>query len=320
MSAGPRKVLLDTDIGSDVDDALALALVLASPELELVGVTTVSSDVASRARLASGMLELAGRSDVPVWAGESRPLLREARRFNWFGHEVQCVPEGTAGRFEAEPAPEQIARIARETPGIEILMIGPLTNLARALALEPELPRLAGGVSIMGGHVREVKVGDRVMAPGVDYNLCSDPEASMAVLGAGFRVTLVTADVTLRTWLRERDLARLEASGTLGRELVREVRLWAPLQRRIFTGLGGTLEDDNVAFLHDPLTALALVDPSALVFEELAIVPTIAGGVLRTVEVDPAPGLGAAMRVATSVDPPEAERAIVARLCGRGAP
>jgi hypothetical protein len=59
----------------------------------------------------------------------------------------------------------------------------------------------------MGGHVREVRIGTLVCAPGVDYNLCSDPEASIAVLGAGFRTTLVTADVTLSTWMNRRDLA-----------------------------------------------------------------------------------------------------------------
>ena len=71
---------------------------------------------------------------------------------------------------------------------------------------------------------------------------------------------------------------------------------------------------DNVAFLHDPLAALALIDPVPLGFEELRIVTTVERGVLRTIEVDPAAGLGAAMRVATSVDAHAAERAIVARL------
>jgi hypothetical protein len=93
------------------------------------------------------------------------------------------------------------------------------------------------------------------------------------------------------------------------------VRLWTTVQHEIFVGrLGGTLAPDNVAFLHDPLTVLALVDPSPLRFEELAIVPTIERGVLRTREVEARLGLGAPMRVATAVDKPAAEAAIADRL------
>ena len=82
---------------------------------------------------------------------------------------------------------------------------------------------------------------------------------NVAVLGAGFRTTLITADVTLATWLRERDLSPMAAGRPFARELVRHVNAWAPRQRRIFTGIGGELADDNVAFLHDPLTVLALL-------------------------------------------------------------
>ena len=136
----------------------------------------------------------------------------------------------------------------------------------------------------------------------------------MAVLGAGFRTTLVTADVTLSTWLRDASLERLEAGGALPRELVRQLRIWKPVQHRIFKAMGGELEPDNAAFLHDPLTVLALADPAPLGFEELHIAPTIEQGVLRTLEVDPALGIGTLMRVATRVDADAAEREIVERL------
>jgi len=93
------------------------------------------------------------------------------------------------------------------------------------------------------------------------------------------------------------------------------IRLWTPVQHRIFVaGLGGTLAEDNVAFLHDPLTVLSLVDESAFRFERLRIVPTIEAGVLRTLEVDPRAGLGAPTRVATRVDAPAARDLIVDRL------
>jgi purine nucleosidase len=191
-----------------------------------------------------------------------------------------------------------------------------MTNLALALALDPELPRRVGGVTIMGGHVREARLGSFVCPFGIDYNLCSDPEASVAVLGAGFATTLVTADVTLQTWLRERDVARMEAAGPGARELARQIRFWEPLQRRVFSAMGGELAPDNVSFLHDPLTVWALVDPSPLRMEALQIVPTIEAGVQRVHEVPASAGIGVPMRVATDVDAAAARDAIVDRLLG----
>jgi purine nucleosidase len=311
----PRPVLFDTDIGSDADDALALGLVLAAPEaLELVAVTTVGRSGAIRARVAASLLGCAGRRDVEVSIGEERPLLRSEDRFNWFDHEHRCVAAAPLAPISAEPAPERIARAAREVAGLEVVAVGPLTNLARALALDPDLPRRVAGLTIMGGHVREARIGELVCAPGIDYNLCSDPEASVAVLGAGFRTALVPADVTLRTWIRDRDLARLDAGGTFARALADQVRVWTPVQRRVFAAIGGTLAPDNAAFLHDPLTVLALVDPSPLGFEELRILTTLERGVLRTLEIDPALGIGAPMRVATSVSAADAAGRIVDRL------
>jgi purine nucleosidase len=310
-----RRILLDTDIASDVDDALALGLILGAPEdLELVAVTTVGRGGPVRARVAAGLLGLAGRSDVEICIGATRPVLRSDNRFTWFDHEERCVVDAPAAKVGDEPAPERIVRAARETDGLEVLMIGPLTNLARALALDPELPRRVAGITVMGGHIREVRIGDRVCGPGIDYNLCADPEATVAVLGAGFRTTLVTADVTLSTWLRDADVERLAGAGLLARALADQVRIWTPVQRKIFTGLGGTLEPDNAAFLHDPLTVLSLIDDRPLRFERLRVVATIEEGLLRTFEMDAGSGLGAEMRVATAVDSHAAERAIVERL------
>jgi purine nucleosidase len=307
-----RPVLLDTDLGSDVDDAIALALLLACSELRLVAVTTVAADVHGRAWAAARLLGLAGRSDVDVCAGARDALVRR-ERFVWREIETEGYPPGPEPRLCDEPAAERIVRAARETPGLELVAIGPLTNLAHALALDPELPRRVARLSVMGGHIRRVAIGERVCEPGIDYNLCSDPEASAMVLGAGFATRLVTADVTLATWLRESDLARLAAAASpLARALVALIRLWTPWQRKIFVDqLGGTLAPDNVAFLHDPLTVLSLVDERALRFESLRIVPTIQDGVFRTLE---AVAIGAPMEVATAVDAAAAREAIVTRL------
>jgi purine nucleosidase len=282
-----------------------------------VAVTTVGRHGRVRARVAAGLLGLAGRRDVEVCIGEEQPILRPRHAFNWFGHEARCVAPGPLAPISGEPAPERIARAAREMAGLELVAVGPLTNLARALSIDPELPRRVAGLTLMGGHVREARIGDVVCAPGVDYNLCSDAEASVAVLGAGFRTTLVTADVTLQTWMAESELARLDAGGPCARALAEQVRLWAPVQRKIFReAFGARLAADNVAFLHDPLTVLALLDPAPLRFETLRIVATVTQGTLRTLEVDPALGIGAPMRVATGVDAASAAREILRRLAG----
>lgn len=306
-----RPILLDTDIGSDCDDAIALALALRAPaELELVAVTTVSARPRERAQVAASLLGLVGRRDVEVCVGCADGLTRPAERYNWFGHEERCIADAPAAPISEEPAPDRIVRAARERPGLEVVMIGPMTNLARALALDPELPSRVGGITLMGGHVRAAHLGSFVCPWGIDYNLCSDPEASMAVLGAGFRTTLVTADVTLETWLRGADLAAFETGNPLARELARQIRLWDPVQRRIFGEIGGELAPDNVAFLHDPLTVLALIDDAPLRFETLRILPTIERGILRTLESTAGPE----MRVATGVDADAARRAILERL------
>ena len=307
-----RPVLLDCDLGSDVDDAIALALLLACPELRLVAVTTVGGDVRGRAWAAARLLAAAGRADIEVCAGAREALARH-RRFNAEAIPLEGYPAAPDARVSDEPAAERIVRAARETAGLELVAIGPLTNLAHALALDPKLPTRIARLSVMGGHIRRVAIGERVCEPGIDYNLCSDPEASAMVLGAGFATRLVTADVTLETWLRESDLARLAAAASpVARALVPLVRLWTPFQLDIFVEqLGGTLAPDNVAFLHDPLTVLSLVDESALRFEALRIVPTIQDGVFRTLE---ASDIGAPMEVATAVDAAAAREAMLSRL------
>ena len=274
----------------------------------------MARDTVMRARIAARLLGLAGRTDLDVCVGEREPLLRKARYPGW-GHEGKGLPDGPDARVTDEPAPERIVRAAREVPGLELLAVGPMTNVARALALDPELPRRVSGLTIMGGHVRRVAIGRKVFPPGIDYNLCSDPEASCAVLGAGFRTTLVTADVTLQVWLRSPDLARLRASKRpVVRAIAELAAIWAPVQQKLFTDLGGEMDPDNQGFLHDPLAALALIDPGPLHFEDLRIVTTVEGGTLRTIEVSPGAGLGLRARVATSVDVHAAERAIVERL------
>ncbi len=309
-----RAIVLDTDMASDVDDALCLALGLASPELEIVGITNVGREVVLRARVTRRLLELAARTEIPVFAGCREPLLA-GQGFNWFGHEGEGILEpGSDPPLEKTHAVDALLELSRQRPGLEVVAVGPLTNLAVALAKDPDFASRIGRLTVMGGHLREVSYRGRVFPPGVDYNLCSDPHASLRVLRAGIPTTLISADVTLRTWLRDQDVARIERAGTeLHAALARALRIWTPVQRRLFDAKAAPAFD-NAAFLHDPLTLACVYDESFCGFEQLEIEPVIENGVFRTLVCESATPATFPMRCATSVDPAAFRTHFVERL------
>src|SRR5215467_14450977 len=140
------KVILDTDIGDDIDDAFALALLLRSPELELQGITTAWGDTALRARLTNRLLKEAGASGIPVVAGISTPTESPFTQAEW-------AREGEpAARSDAV---EFLLEAARRFPGqVTLIAIGPLTNVGRAIERDPEGFRKFRRVVVMGGSIR----------------------------------------------------------------------------------------------------------------------------------------------------------------------
>jgi purine nucleosidase len=298
----PRRIVLDTDIGTDVDDALTLALALASPELELVAVTTVSGDTALRARIAARLLALAGRADVPVHAGCAQPLAAGGG-FAQGGHEGEGILDGGPDDFSAEPAVDALLRLFRTGDGLELVAIGPLTNVAVALERDPGLARRVARLTLMGGWMRGVTIRGRSLPPSIDYNLCSDEAASRRVLSSGIPIRLVTPDVTVQVWLTGDDVAGLERGASpLQRALGRATRVWVPRQQHLFAGLGTPLTPDMAVFLHDPLTLACAHDESFCRIEELAIEPVTVNGVFRTLERAPGTPGTFPMRCATAVD------------------
>jgi purine nucleosidase len=314
------RVVLDTDMGSDVDDALCLALALGSPEIDLAAVTCVGREARTRAQVARRLLELGGRPDVPVYAGCRVPVLA-GNGFNWFSHEGEGILEtGDEPKVESEHAVDALLRLFDAEDDLELVAIGPLTNLAVALMKEPDLAGRVRRLTVMGGHVRVAEYGGHVFAPGVDYNLCSDPEATRVALRAGMPTTLVTADATLRAWITEAELGRIEASASpLGAALARAVRIWTPVQKRLFGRAGCDVEDDNVAFLHDPLTLAVLYDESLCRFEDLEIEPAIEGRVLRTIERPHESEETRPMRCALDVDAARLREDFTERVLAAGA-
>ncbi len=299
----PIPVLLDTDVGTDVDDAIAIALVLASPELDLRGVTTVSGDVRLRARIAKKLLALGGRPDVPVAAGIREPVLRQ-RSFLWLGHEGRAIvaDDEPLPLADAHGVDLLIETVLRERP--HVVTIGPLSNLAVAIMKEPAIVDAIAHLTAMGGSLGSAGV------PPVEYNLGSDAEASLVVLGAGIPTTLVPIDVTFRTAFLSRELRRLRApSARLVQTVCDAIEIWAPIHGALHDG-ARVFDPDTVAFLHDPLTVALLIDPTLVTTERRRLRPAIVDGTFRLVPDATAP----AIDVAVDVDAPRAVAFVLERL------
>ena len=310
-----RSIVLDTDMGSDVDDALCLALALASPEIEVAAVTTVGNESAERARISARLLELAGEPQVPVFAGCRVPVLA-GPGFNWFGHEGEGITEpGRAPKISDEHAVDALLRLSHGPEPLDVVAVGPMTNLAVALMKDPDFAGRVRSLTIMGGHIRHAEYGGHVFRPGVDYNLCSDPEASYVVLRSGIPIRLVTADVTLRTGLLEEDLTRIDSVDTpFHRALAAAIRIWTPVKNRLFSRAGCDVDDAHAAFLHDPLTLAVLYDESFCTFETLEIEAVIEGRLFRTLERETASEDTAPLLCAMAVDAEAARESFVERL------
>jgi purine nucleosidase len=295
------RIVLDTDIGSDCDDAIALALALAAPELELAAITTVTGDTALRARIAAHLLALAGRPHVPVYAGHAEPLAGGA--FVWFGHEHHLAG-APRGAVAPEPAAAALARCFDGRTPLELVAIGPLTNIAAALARDPALARRIPRLTLMGGYVRPTALAGHVVPAHVDYNLCGDPTAAQRVFTSGIPIRMVPIDVTVHAALTERDAAALAASAApLAQAVARAVRGWARIQRDGFARLGVPLAPDVVSLLHDPLAIACTYDESFCTFEDLTLQPAMVDGLFRLLERPPGTPGTVVVRTATAVDP-----------------
>jgi purine nucleosidase len=191
------EAILDTDIGSDVDDALALSLALVSPEISLQGITTVYGDTAMRARIARALTRAAGKPAVPVVAGLRLPLLRE-RPVHWMGHEGMGIDlSDPATAPDPGSAVDFIIESIRRKPGrLTILAIGPLTNLAAAIIVAPDIIEMCREIIFIGGMARLSR--NALDVPALEWNVRCDPEAARVVFRSGIHITMLGMDVTRR--------------------------------------------------------------------------------------------------------------------------
>jgi purine nucleosidase len=281
-------------------------MALNSADLDVLGLTTVggNASLAHTTRNALRLLEHMGRSDIGVFRGAARPLRgRFSYAYDFHGPAGLTVrlprPRSTP---ETPRAPEYIASVARSLPGELVLVaLGPLTNIARTLAREPQLSALIEEIVVMGGAVEAA--GN--VTPHAEFNIYNDPHAAQVVFSSGIPVTLVGLDVCNQVYVARHEDAWLRGwSGT------------GTLTGRILAGWFASHAGRDRYILCDPLAVAATVRPELLTYKRATVSVELRDGG-RAGETGASYGAGA-VRVATGVRVDEAKAAIQDLLRGRG--
>ena len=258
--ASKPKLIIDTDPGHD--DALALLMLLKSEKFDIRAITTVAGNASidNVTRNAQAILNLVD-SKIPVYSGRPEPLKRKL---------ITAVVHGSNGlagldtsKTEVSPtgdAPERLINIVRGTPGeVTILALGPLSNLARALQIDPALPALIKEVVIMGGAIQVPGNKNRV----AEFNFFVDPEAADIVLRSNMRKTLLPLDVCITTSLKIEDF-----------KTIADKHLRAKLLPMMHHFLKGLRKDETQAGIlaYDALAGYILLNPQAFHFTDMDVV------------------------------------------------
>jgi purine nucleosidase len=275
------QVALDTDIGTDVDDILAIATILGSPELDVSLVTTVYGDTLLRARMVVRALGIAGRSVLQVIPGAE--LTHSGRAVWWPGHEGALM-DGLESEVVDAGADAIAALAAEET----VIAIGPLTNLAAALERpDSRIQR----VYLMGGSFADGRV---------EHNIRSDSTAAEIVFHSGVQIYAVGIDQTERVRLAKGALEQIGEAGPLGRLLASEMtQFWRFAE-----------QDYNVP--HDPIAVLMLTRPDLFTFEAGKVSVITQGDREGATLFDPSPT--SPHRVVTDLDADAVSKEIVQRI------
>ena len=235
----PERILIDCDPGHD--DAIALLLALASPEVELVGVTTVAGNQTLEKTTANAIrvLDFVGHDDVPIAAGADRPLVRDPF--------VAAYVHGETGLDGPDLPPPQrepqaqhaVDFLGERVTGATLVAVGPLTNVALLLDRHPDVR--PDRIVLMGGSI-----GLGNVTPAAEFNIWADPEAAARVFESGLELTMVGLDVTHEALLLDADAERLRASGRTGRMVAELYDFFHRFHRDTY-GFGGSPIHDAVA-------------------------------------------------------------------------
>ena len=242
MTPTPQRILIDCDPGHD--DAIALLLALASPEVEVVGVTTVAGNQTLEKTTANAIrvLDFVGRDDIPVAAGAGRPLLRDPF--------VAAYVHGETGLDGPDLPPPQrepieqhaVDFLAEHVAGTTLVPIGPLTNVALLLATHPNAR--PERIVLMGGAI-----GLGNVTPAAEFNIWADPEAAARVFASGIDLAVIPLEVTHQALLMDDDAGRLRASGRTGRMVAELYDFFHRFHADTY-GFGGSPIHDAVAVAH----------------------------------------------------------------------
>ena len=244
-----HNVVLDTDIGTDVDDLMALALILGSPEINLIGITTAYGDTRLRAQLTARILKMTGRS-VPIHAGRQTTL--SGREIWWAGHEGVLHDNLDDERYASDDAVRFLVKTVLDAPGeIDLVAIGPLTNVAEAIATDTRFAASVRHIWIMGGSFGNDEP---------EHNFRSDTVAARAVFDAGIPTTVTGLEVTRQIHIGSPELARIARSGELGSIVQSEIEQW------------WRYWDTEWNVPHDPVTVLTLTRPELFGFSDYGTV------------------------------------------------
>ena len=283
-----QPVILDMDPG--VDDALAIVLAAHSPELSVTGICTVSGNVPVDLGTGNALkvLEMTGRTDIPVYAGAERPLRGKPV------HALEVHGESGLGEAELPPprsrpagqaVPFLVEALTERAEEIVVIATGPLTNLARAEILEPGVLGRAKEVVVMGGALREP--GN--VAPRSEFNFFADPHAARLVVNSGANLTLVPLDATRQVFLSREEIQQQLTAVPTTYAAFCEAATRTPMARaRQLSGRDGI-------HLHDPLAVALVVDREMCGVES------------RRLDVETAGQLTSGMVVVDERHPPPAE-------------
>ncbi len=253
--AGGRKIIIDTDPGQD--DAIAILLALASPELDVLGITAVAGNVplALTEKNARKICELAGRPETKVFAGAVRPLVRPLVTAEHVhgrtGLDGPDLPEPTMALQDEYAVDFIVDTLMAEDPGqVTLCPLGPLTNIALALIREPRIAPRIREIVLMGGGFFE---GGNV-TPAAEFNIYVDPHAAEIVLGAGIPVVMMPLDVTHKALTTARRVTRFRDLATpVGRATAALLEFFERFDEEKYGTDGGPLHDPCViAYLLKP--------------------------------------------------------------------
>lgn len=257
-----RPVIICTDPG--IDDFIAISVLLQQPQLDIRGLIALSGNVGLNITVNNALLagELCRRPDVPVLAGSAKPLARPARTAanihgkSGLGKSVERYSARTASNQDAA---EFIVQTARQFPGtLEILSLGPLTDVARAIQLDPGIVPLLRQIVVMGGGIAHGNATKYA-----EFNIVADPEAADVVFSSGASVVIIGLDATHQCLQPRSQLAEMTADTELGRLFAAMLNDYADMYRSVH-GLDGVI-------IHDAICAMWLLEPSLFQTEHMRV-------------------------------------------------